>query len=128
MFSLVKASVETEQANLKLLQKTYKHLDPLTKLNENRRELVYLSEKLTDLVNFKVEDNRNKISVLAGKLNTMSPLGVIARGYSLVEIDEKVVTSVKNVNVNDEITLNLKDGIVKATVTHTIEKEIEYGI
>lgn len=122
MVSLVKASVETEQANIKLLQKTYKHLDPLTKLNDNRRELVYLSEKLTDLVNFKVEDNKNKISVLAGKLNTMSPLGVIARGYSLVEIDEKVVTSVKDINVNDEITLNLKDGIVKANVTHTIEK------
>ncbi|MGN0526018.1 MAG: exodeoxyribonuclease VII large subunit [Acutalibacteraceae bacterium] len=123
MVSLVKTTVETEQANLKLLQKTYKHLDPLIKLNDNRRDLLYLTEKLTNAINFELDNKKNKISVLAGKLNTMSPLEVIARGYSIVQKDEKVVTSVKDINVNDDIILNLKDGFVKANVTHTIKKE-----
>ena len=57
-----------------------------------------------------------KYAALAGKLNALSPLGVISRGYALAERHGKVVTKVKDISVNDEISVRLSDGTLKAKV------------
>lgn len=50
------------------------------------------------------------LSVNAGKLDTLSPLSVLLRGYAIATKDETVVKSVKNINVNDSLKLTLADG------------------
>ena len=63
---------------------------------------------------------REALSVAAAKLHALSPLSVMARGYSAVFKDGKTVTELKNVSEGDNIKIYLKDGILNSTVT---EKE-----
>ena len=52
----------------------------------------------------------------ASKLNSLSPTNILLRGYSVVYKDDKIISSKKNLNVNDNIKINLSDGIVNAEV------------
>ena len=116
ILNLTKNKLDRERSKLLAIEKSGALRDPVTKLNENRRELLYLSERITNLTVSAVDSNKMKYAALAGKLNALSPLGVISRGYALAESDGKVVTRVKDVSVNDEISVRLSDGMLKAKV------------
>lgn len=117
IFSLTKKKIDIERERLKAVEKSGVLRDPLTNINEKRKELVYISEKLFGFVNNEVDLNKMKISALAGKLDALSPLNVISRGYSLVQKDEKPITSVKLLKTGDTISVKLSDGTLEANVT-----------
>ena len=54
---------------------------------------------------------------LAGKLEALSPLKVLTRGYSITFSGEKAITSVKEAAVGDEIRTRVTDGTIVSTVT-----------
>ena len=116
IFSLTKNKIDLERGRLNTIEKSGALKDPVSKINDNRKELLYLSEKLYGSVNNQLDSNKLKLSALAGKLDALSPLKVISRGYALVEKDEKPVTSVKALAVGENILIKLSDGIVKADV------------
>ena len=105
-----------ERTKLGSLEKSISLRDPVTNINEQRKELVYLTEKFTNLTNAVLDNNKSKISALAGKLDALSPLRVISRGYALVEKDDKPVTKVKDLQKDDIISIKLSDGKVEAMV------------
>ena len=117
IYALTRSRVNIERTKLSSLEKTLALRDPVTNINEQRKELVYLTEKLSSLINSVLESNKSKISALAGKLDALSPLSVISRGYALVEKDDKPVTSVKNLMVGENVLIKLSDGTIKANVT-----------
>ena len=58
-----------------------------------------------------VERKRNALAVTASAVESLSPLGVIARGYAVaIDSEKKVVKSVKSVRTGDTISLYLSDG------------------
>lgn len=116
ILNLTKNMLQSERSKLLAIEKSGALRDPVTKLNENRRELLYLSERITNLTVSAVDSNKMKYAALAGKLDALSPLGVISRGYALAERYGKVVTRVKDISVNDEISVRLSDGTLKAKV------------
>ena len=116
MFSLTRNRVNIERSKVSSIEKTIALRDPVTNINEQRKELVYLTEKLSTLTNSFLDTNKSKISALAGKLNALSPLSVISRGYAIVEKDNKPVTKVKDLKKDDVISIKLSDGQVKARI------------
>lgn len=65
----------------------------------------------------KILDNKiNKYTQLISKLETLSPLSTIKRGYSIVKKEGSVITSCKDVSKHDKIDLELKDGTLTAEV------------
>ena len=85
----------------------------------NQKEKKYLM--LANNVVFK-EPNRlfdkkkNKYLQVLSKLETLSPLLTIKRGYAIVKKDDKVIKSVNDVKKEDKLTLNLSDGDIKVEV------------
>lgn len=118
----VKNRLNTERARLLSIEKSGALKDPVTKINENRRNLLYLSEKINDLTFSQLETNKLRLSALAGKLDALSPLGVIARGYAMVNKGDKLITKVKDFSVGDTIKIRLADGSVGASVTGICEE------
>ena len=53
---------------------------------------------------------------LAGKLQALNPLAVLARGYATVSKDSASVTSIKQINDNDMLDIRMADGSLRATV------------
>ena len=59
---------------------------------------------------------------LVGKLDAMSPLKVLGRGYSYCEKDSRAVSSIAQVQIGDTLTLQLADGQIESEVTQISEK------
>ena len=58
----------------------------------------------------------NKYLQLISKLETLSPLETIKRGYTITKKDNKVITSINQVKKKDQLDLSLTDGNIKVEV------------
>lgn len=122
LVSLTKARLNAERTRLLAIEKSGALKDPVIRLNEKRRELLYLSERINDLTQAHLDSQKLRFSALAGKLNALSPLGVISRGYAIVNKGDKVVTKAKDFNIGDVLSIKLADGTVNASVTGICEE------
>ena len=69
-----------------------------------------------------VERGHNSVAVLAGRLNAVSPLGVLFRGYSVTETEDgKTLRSIDEVSMGDAMVTRLPNGRVVSRV-ESIEK------
>lgn len=64
----------------------------------------------------KLKQNQDKLSYTISKLNTLSPLKTLERGYAIVFKENKNITSIKDISNKDKIEIRLKDGSFKAIV------------
>ena len=64
----------------------------------------------------KLDSETARLSSTAARLDALSPLKVMARGYSIVTKDEKVVASSKALKKGDRITVGFSDGERKCEV------------
>ena len=62
------------------------------------------------------EKNKNKYIELVSKLDTLSPLKTLTRGYSIIEKDGKIVKSITDLQAEDEISIRMKDGEKQAKI------------
>jgi len=112
-------------------------------MNEMRTELLTSSENLTRKIENRIRmeqerllrtvDNiengfdrffiglRNELVNGAEKMDSLSPLSTLKRGYSVVSLDDKVVDSVHTLAVEDEIDIRFNDGEAKAKIVELKE-------
>lgn len=84
--------------------------EPLQKINERYILIDMLVKKMQSGVNNKIKDTKTKMVELITKLDTMSPLKTLARGYCLTEKDGKIINSAKKLKKDDELVLRFQDG------------------
>ena len=63
-----------------------------------------------------IDKKANKYLQLVSKLETLSPLETIKRGYTMTKKDDKVITSKKDLKKKDKIEITFQDGSVEAEV------------
>ncbi|MBQ0017438.1 MAG: exodeoxyribonuclease VII large subunit [Clostridiales bacterium] len=80
------------------------------KLDEYEDELNSIVEKLNNKITKKFDDYSVNLALLIKDLNTKNPLEILEKGYSKIEMNDKRITSVKEVKQGDELKCNLKDG------------------
>ena len=87
-------------------------------LDSYRMNLTILSDKLDSSIESIISNKKFSFSISAAKLNSISPLNTLSRGYAIVQNNcGTALSSIKDFNNGDEITVNLSDGNLKATVT-----------
>ena len=57
-----------------------------------------------------------RLAALSGKLDALSPLKVLSRGYSIVQKEGAVVKSTAGLSPGDELSLRMTDGTVTCLV------------
>lgn len=75
-----------------------------------------LIDKLSIALKEKINSCKLEFSEKAGRLDALSPLKTMARGFSVVSRDKKVLQSVKELNPKDLIDIRFADGTVKTEV------------
>ena len=89
-------------------------------LDEYKMKINLLSDKLDSNISNIMKDKGYSFSVLCAKLQAISPLNTLARGYSMVQDSQgKVVSSVNNIKKDDIINISLADGNAQAIVQET---------
>lgn len=86
---------------------------------DNKLNKIKLSVVLQNPENL-IKDKKIKFDLLVNTLKLVNPLGILDKGYSLVELDNKIIKSSKDVNVSDILNIRLHEGSIKAEV-----KEVE---
>lgn len=89
------------------------------------KELEHIDVLLKENIQKTITEKESRLSSICGKLDAMSPLKVLNRGYSIAEQqDGKVITSANQVSIGESIKVVLQDGSISATV---FGKESLYG-
>lgn len=85
-------------------------------IQQREEQLDYLTEKLILVFNSTLKNQQSRLSNAVSKLDALSPLKVLSRGYSIAEIDNKPITSINDAEKGDKLTLKLNDGKLVCTV------------
>ena len=93
--------------------------EPLQKINERAITLDILVKSIQNSIQTKLHKSKTSAVEIITKLDALSPLKTLARGYNIAEKDGKIITKKQNVNLEDKITLRFIDGNV---ITKVIDK------
>lgn len=90
--------------------------EPLQRINENYIRLdMYVKSMQHSIIN-KYKDSKNEMLTLVAKLDSLSPLKTLTRGYCIAQKDGKVIKTIEDVKKDDEINLKFIDGQTKAII------------
>lgn len=85
--------------------------EPLQKINERYISIDMLVKQIQNSINNKIKDDKTKMIELITKLDTLSPLKTLTRGYCLATTNNgKIIKSVKKLKKDDELVLRFNDG------------------
>ncbi|KAF7779608.1 exodeoxyribonuclease VII large subunit [Pseudoalteromonas marina] len=89
---------------------------PDKKLAQASHQLSQLQARLNQAIQQQLQQANNSLALQASKLDSVSPLNVLSRGYSITKTQQgKVVKSVGQIKAGDVLVTELVDGSVKST-------------
>ncbi|MEG0979993.1 MAG: exodeoxyribonuclease VII large subunit, partial [Oscillospiraceae bacterium] len=108
--------ITTQRANIDFLMSKSFMKSPMELINNRRLLLDNYIFKLSDSVFKIVNYKKSNFIAVVGKLDALSPLKVLTRGYGISTKNNKMLTSVNDVDINDKIKLRLSDGNIECIV------------
>lgn len=108
------------ETTLEHLQNSWALSNPQRMFEGRMQRFDFASVRLEQVFNAALTQKQHSCGVLAAKLDALSPLTVLARGYSVTEnTDGKIIRSIADVRWGDEIVTQVGDGNVISVVQHT---------
>ena len=122
MLSSLTRQLKAARKHLDVLSASPSLQSPAVYLEQRRKALDLLHNRMMYAQNQTINRNKQRFLTLTAKLDAMSPLKVLTRGYAMVENEgREVVRSVKQLASGDSISITVCDGTVTAQVTHIRE-------
>ncbi len=87
------------------------------RLGEMQMNVDRLQDRMTMSYKNMLERNKRQLGIEAGRLNALSPLSVLERGYSVAMAGNRAVRRLGDVTTGDEIWTTVADGRIKSIVT-----------
>ncbi len=113
--------LENRRLRLKMYTEKQVLRDPISKINEKGILLDHLSKLFENSIRNVVNEKWQRLVLLSSKLDGLSPLGTLGRGYSITKTnDGTLLKSVKQVKAGDKIFVKVSDGDVSAIVEKII--------
>lgn len=98
-------------SNSKSLKNPYDFLRQKTLIVEK------YENEIRSKTNLKIKDSKIKLVAIISKLDALSPLKTLTRGYSIIEKEDgKVISSIENLNSGDNVKMIMADGTKEAIV------------
>ena len=113
---LLKRKVEIMRLRFEKCMASKAFKEPDYKIKENYLKIDSIMKNMETIIKSKMKDYKIKNIELITKLDSLSPLKTLARGYSIVEKDGKVAKSIKDLSKDDLVDLRLEDGKKQAKV------------
>lgn len=98
-------------------------LSPKNKISSWLNETVSLRKSIEQHTRSKVIVSNLALDSAKDMLESLSPMNVINRGYAAVLVDGKMISSVDNLNIDDNADVMIKGGRFRAKVTEIIKED-----
>ena len=106
----IERKLNNSQYQLNYLKPRLQRHNPQNSINQANMNLAYLKSKLDSAIATKINACKNELAINASRLDSTSPLTVLSRGYSITSNQGKVINSVKQTHLDDELVTQLADG------------------
>lgn len=128
--SLVK-KLTVSRTHLQKVQSRQVFRQPYDKINQYRQKLDNDLKQLVKSNEMILKDKKSEFGILIGKLDALSPLKILERGYSVVRKPDKdninkpeIISSVEQVCIGDKLEVLLKNGIIDCSIISLREDDI----
>lgn len=125
MAASLNRQIKSASRHLNTLSQSPSLKSPTAYLEQRSRNIDFLRSKLVSAQNAIIAKNRQRYIAGVSKLDAMSPLKVLTRGYTMAQKEDgSILRSVCQIEAGDSICLTLSDGLVCATVKDKKEKTL----
>lgn len=116
--------LSAKQSKIKEYKLRLYYASPAYQIKQKRQFIIETEQKLLTLMNQRIKENKHKLELYITKLEGLSPLSKLSKGYALVVgEDNKPVRSVKQVKTDELLTVSLLDGDIRTRIEAISEKK-----
>ena len=117
MATVFHRQLKNARQHLSVLSASAALQSPVSYIGQKAGNLSHLQQRFTAAQTRLLDSKIHQFVAAASKLDAMSPLKVLSRGYAMTQNQEgEVVRSIKQLSVGDEIKISVSDGVVTANV------------
>ena len=118
MASSLNRQLKGARQHLNVLSSSPALLSPTAYIDRKRKDLEIISHRLTGAQSRALDRESQRFVSLTAKLDAMSPLKVLSRGYAIAQAeDNTTLRSTEQIKIGDNIRISFNDGKISATVT-----------
>lgn len=116
--------ISAKQSKVKEYKLRLYYASPAYQIKQKRQFIIEAEQKLQSFMNQRIKENRHKLELYITKLEGLSPLSKLSKGYALVVgEDNKPVRTVSRVKTEELLTVSLLDGDIRARIEAINEKK-----
>jgi exodeoxyribonuclease VII large subunit len=116
MESALRAALKLRRARHSALELRLSGSDLRRRMIERRGRLTELSGRLQSSARVAIENGSERVSLAAGKLDSLSPLGVLARGYAIAfDTKGRVIKHAADIASGDQVRVRVSEGEMDCT-------------
>lgn len=112
----LKKKIEVMKLRYEKTMNSRVYKEPLLRINEYYMEIDKYVKQMENITVKKLKDSKIEAAKIITKLDTLSPLKTLTRGYTLVEANSKIITKASDLKKDMEIDIRFQDDKKKAKI------------
>ena len=125
MSNLLSRQLKNARRQLTMLSQSPSLTSPDQYIVQRRKNLELLKGRVYTAQTRIIHNHKQKFIAATAKLDAMSPLKVLTRGYAMAQNEEgTVVRSVEQTKIGDRLMVSVSDGVLTTTVTEIKENAL----
>lgn len=116
----IKTILSNARLNLANMDRRIENGNPMESLKYKKNMLSEYNKRMNLLIQRLLMTKLSEYKLLSSKLETLNPLSIMDKGYSISSVDDKIITDVLSVNVGDKMVTKMKNGEIRSVITEVI--------
>lgn len=112
----LRKKVEIMKMRYEKCMKSRIYTDPLKNINDNYLKIDIITKSIINSINNKLQLSKTEAVKHFSKLDALSPLKTLSRGYSIIEKDNQIIKSVQELEQGDIVNVRLSNGNKEAKI------------
>ncbi len=112
----LKKKVEIMKMRYEKCMKSRIYTDPLKNINDNYLKIDIITKSILNSINKKLQLSKAEAIKNFSKLDALSPLKTLSRGYSIIEKDKQIVKDMQELKKDDIVNIKLSNGNKEAKI------------
>jgi len=122
----MKQRLSVKRNRLALSKATLLQHDPRHALSQQLNHTLFLSKRLTNAIKNRMQSEQMKFNSLTQRLNNISPLATLQRGYSITQSEKgQLLSSATAVKKGDKIITKFANGTLFSKVIESTEEQLQ---
>lgn len=117
ILSSINVKIEERKNSIKSALYKVKTCSPMLSIQNFKTKILYIEKNITQMQYNRLKFNISRLDALLDRLKVLNPANVLERGYAIVYNKKNVVTSVKDIKLEDNLEIQFKDGYSSVFVT-----------